>query len=71
MTNGMFNGINFNNNVNFNNVSGGAYNRFVNLDGYEDRIIYHLLSPNNKSPEQLRKLILFGSFYVIQILTQC
>lgn len=55
MTNGTFSGINFNNSVNFNNVSGGAYNRFVNLDGSEDRIIYHLLSPNNKSPEQLRQ----------------
>ena len=28
--------------------NGTKYNRFVNLDGSEDRIIYWLLSPNNK-----------------------
>lgn len=32
---------------------GEAYNRFVNLDGVEDRIIYWLLSPNNKNKCEL------------------
>ena len=30
-----------------------AFNRFVNLDGVEDRIIYYLLSPNKKTLEEL------------------
>ena len=34
--------------------SGMAYNRFRNLESIEDRIIYYLLSPMNKSPEELR-----------------
>ena len=34
--------------------SGMAYNRFRNLESIEDRIIYYLLSPTNKSPEELR-----------------
>lgn len=39
-----------------NNYPGGnAYNRFVNLDGVEDRIIYFLLSPNNKTPDELEE----------------
>lgn len=50
----MFNGV-YNNGINPNNLTGSAYNRFINLDGSEDRIIYHLLSPNNKNPEQLRQ----------------
>ena len=33
---------------------GTRYNRFVHLDSSEDRIIYWLLSPNNKTPEELR-----------------
>ena len=32
-----------------------AFNRFVNLDGVEDRIIYYLLSPNKKTPEELEQ----------------
>lgn len=32
-----------------------AFNRFVNLDGVEDRIIYYLLSPNNKTEEELEQ----------------
>lgn len=32
-----------------------AFNRFVNLDGVEDRIIYYLLSPNNKTEEELKQ----------------
>lgn len=32
---------------------GQAFNRFVFLDGIEDRIIYYLISPINKTPEQL------------------
>ena len=35
-------------------MSGVDYNRFTQLDGIEDRIIYYLLSPTNKSPEELR-----------------
>ena len=31
------------------------YNRFVNLDGSEDRIIYYLLSPNKKTPGELEE----------------
>ena len=34
--------------------SGMSYNRFRNLESIEDRIIYYLLSPTNKSPEELR-----------------
>ena len=34
--------------------NGTKYNRFSNLDGSEDRIIYWLLSPNNKTPEELK-----------------
>ena len=37
-------------------ASGMAYNRFTNLDGIEDRIIYYLLSPKNKTPRQLEKV---------------
>lgn len=31
-----------------------AYNRFTNLDSLEDRIIYYLLSEDNKNEEQLK-----------------
>lgn len=34
-------------------MSGMAYNRFANLENIEDRIIYYLLSPTNKKPEEL------------------
>ena len=34
--------------------NGTKYNRFSNLDGSEDRILYWLLSPNNKTPEELK-----------------
>lgn len=32
-----------------------AFNRFVNLDGVEDRIIYYLLSPNKKTKEEIEQ----------------
>ena len=35
--------------------NGTKYNRFVNLDGSEDRIIYWLLSPNNKNKQELEQ----------------
>ena len=31
-----------------------VYNRFDNLDGAEDKIIYYLISEKNKTPEQLK-----------------
>lgn len=34
-------------------MSGMAYNRFANLENIEDRIIYYLLSPTNKTKEEL------------------
>ena len=34
--------------------SGMAYNRFRNLESIEDRVIYYLLSPTNKKPEELK-----------------
>lgn len=34
---------------------GGNYNRFIHLDGAEDRILYYLLSPNNKNQEELKQ----------------
>ena len=36
-------------------ISGVDYNRFTQLDGIEDRIIYYLLSPNpdKKTPMEL------------------
>ena len=34
--------------------SGKAYNRFRNLESVEDRVIYYLLSPTNKKPEELK-----------------
>ena len=49
--------------------SGMAYNRFRNLESIEDRIIYYLLSPTNKSPEELRwvhtiwKLLMYNDKY--------
>lgn len=36
-------------------ISGMAYNRFCNLDSIEDRIIYYLLSPTNKTPAELEQ----------------
>ena len=38
--------------IDYNNV---AFNRFTNLDSIEDRIIYYLLSPNNKKPQELEQ----------------
>lgn len=38
-----------------NGIGGSAYNRFINLDGIEDRVIYYLLSPNNKTEEELEQ----------------
>ena len=35
-------------------MSGMAYNRFSNLENIEDRIIYYLLSPTNKTSEELK-----------------
>ena len=35
--------------------NGLKFNRFPNLDGIEDRIIYYLISPNNKTPEELKQ----------------
>lgn len=32
---------------------GSAFNRYINLDGIEDRVIYYLLSPNNKTDLEL------------------
>ena len=32
---------------------GSAYNNFINSDGIEDRVIYYLLSPNNKTEQEL------------------
>lgn len=37
----------------WNGCDGAKVNRFSNLDGLEDRIIYYLLSPNNKSEQEL------------------
>lgn len=37
-------------------ASGMAYNRFDNLDSIEDRIIYYLLSPANKSQRELEQV---------------
>ena len=37
-------------------MSGMAYNRFDNLDSIEDRIIYYLLSPTNKTPKELEQV---------------
>jgi len=37
-------------------ASGMAYNRFDNLDSIEDRIIYYLLSPTNKTEEELEEV---------------
>ena len=34
---------------------GSAYNRFINIDGIEDRVIYYLLSPNNKTDLELEQ----------------
>lgn len=34
-------------------MSGMAYNRFSNLESIEDRIIYYLLSPTNKTQDEL------------------
>lgn len=31
-----------------------AYNRFTNLDGIEDKIIFYLISEKNKSPQELK-----------------
>lgn len=39
-----------------NSMSSMAYNRFDNLDSIEDRIIYFLLSPNNKTKEELKQV---------------
>ena len=49
-------------------VNGTKYNRFTNLDGSEDRIIYWLLSPNNKTPQELKythtiwRLLMYNDF---------
>ena len=37
----------------WNSCDGQKANRFSNLDGIEDRIIYYLLSPNNKTEQEL------------------
>ena len=37
-------------------MSGHDYNRLQNLDGIEDRIIYYLLSPNNKTDLELEQV---------------
>ena len=37
-------------------ASGMAYNRFDNLDSIEDRIIYYLLSPKNKTEDELKQV---------------
>lgn len=37
-------------------MSGMAYNRFDNLDSIEDRIIYYLLSPVNKTEAELEQV---------------
>ena len=37
-------------------MSGSAYNRYDNLDTVEDRIIYYLLSPANKTPAELEQV---------------
>ena len=37
-------------------MSGITYNRFENLDGIEDRIIYYLLSEKNKTQEELNQV---------------
>ena len=34
---------------------GSAFNRYINLDGIEDRVIYYLLSPNNKTDLELEQ----------------
>ena len=31
-----------------------VYNRFTNLDGIEDKVIFYLLSEQDKNPEQLK-----------------
>lgn len=38
------------------NTSNNAFNRFVNLDSIEDRIIYYLISDKGKSEEQLKHI---------------
>lgn len=37
-------------------MSGMDYNRFVNLESIEDRIIYYLISPTNKTAEELKQV---------------
>lgn len=37
-----------------NNIVNNAYNRFVNLDSIEDRIIFYLINPYGKTKEQLK-----------------
>ena len=37
-------------------MSGHDYNRLQNLDGIEDRIIYYLLSPKNKTDLELEQV---------------
>lgn len=36
------------------NIVNNAYNRFVNLDSIEDRIIYYLITPYGKTEKQLK-----------------
>lgn len=44
--------------------AGSAYNRFLNLDGVEDRIIYYLLSPNNKTELELEQTYIIWKLLV-------
>ena len=37
-------------------ISGNDYNRLQNLDGIEDRLIYYLLSPKNKTELELEQV---------------
>lgn len=39
-----------------NSMSAMAYNHFLNLDSIEDRIIYYLISPYNKTEEELKQV---------------
>ena len=39
-----------------NSASGMAYNRFINLDGIEDRVISYLISEDGKNPEELKRV---------------
>lgn len=37
-------------------ASGSAYNRFINLDGIEDRVISYLISEEGKNSEELKRV---------------